>query len=165
MIEDSRKEPSKVSRKIMIIFHSQSGHTEAMARRVADGVVSIDNVELVLKRASEATLDDLLQCDGLAIGTPEYFGYMSGMIKDFFDRTYEQARGHKEVFKKPYVVFVSAGNDGTQAVHQVERIALGYQFKKVYDPVVAVGELTQEDLDRCLELGQTLAAGVEAGIY
>ena len=151
--------------KIMVIFHSQSGHTERMARQVADGVASIENVELVFKRAAEATLDDLLQCDGLAIGSPEYFGYMSGMIKDFFDRTYEMARGRKEIFKKPYVVFVSAGNDGTQAVNQIDRIALGYQFKKVYEPVVAVGELTGDDLAKCLELGQTLAAGCEAGIY
>lgn len=151
--------------KIMVIFHSQSGHTQEMAKHVADGVLSIDNVELVLKKAADATLNDLLQCDGLAVGSPEYFGYMSGMIKDFFDRTYEQARGRKEIFKKPYVVFVSAGNDGTQAVHQIERIALGYQLKKVYDPVVAVGELTENDLARCRELGQTLAAGCEAGIY
>ena len=151
--------------RILIIYHSQTGNTRKMAERVAEGARSIENVNVVLKRASEATLHDLMECDGLALGSPEYFGYMSGMIKDFFDRTYNDARERKEIFKKPYVVFISAGNDGRGALNSIERICRGYQFKKVYEPVVARGEIVQEVLVRCEELGQTIAAGCEAGIY
>jgi multimeric flavodoxin WrbA len=136
-----------------------------MAERVARGARSIENSHVVLKRAAEATLDDLLKCDGLAIGSPEYFGYMAGMIKDFFDRTYTEARGNPRIFKKPYVVFISAGNDGTGALSHIERICIGYPFKKVFDPVVATGEMDEEALTRCEELGKTIAAGCEAGIY
>jgi len=150
---------------ILILYHSQTGNTERMAENVAKGAGSIKNVEAVLKRASEATLKDLLECDGLAIGSPEYFGYMAGMIKDYFDRTYEDARGRKEIFKKPYVVFISAGNDGTGALNSIERICIGYQLKKVYEPVLAIGGLDQEILGKCQELGKTIAAGCEAGIY
>jgi len=150
---------------ILIVYHSQSGHTQKMAEAVARGAGSIEGVTVALKRAAEACLDDLLNCDGLAIGSPEYFGYMAGMVKDFFDRTYDAARGRKEVFKKPYVVFVSAGNDGTGAVSHIERICLGYQFKKVYDPVVARGEIDREILIRCDELGKTIAAGCKERIY
>jgi len=120
-----------------------------MAENVAKGAGSIQNVEAVLKRASEATLKDLLECDGLAIGSPEYFGYMAGMIKDYFDRTYEAARGRKEIFKKPYVVFISAGNDGTGALNSIERICIGYQLKKVYEPVLSRGGLDRETLAKC----------------
>ncbi len=151
--------------RILIIYHSQSGNTQKMAESVAQGARSIRNVGVVLKKAAEATLQDLLECDGLAIGSPEYFGYMSGMIKDFFDRTYNKARERKEVFKKPYVVFISAGNDGTGALNHIERIALGYRFKKVYDPVIARGEIDRAILEKCEELGKTIAAGCEAGIY
>ena len=150
---------------ILILYHSQTGNTERMAENVAKGAGSIKNVEAVLKRASEATLKDLLECDGLAIGSPEYFGYMAGMIKDYFDRTYEDARGKKEIFKKPYVVFISAGNDGTGALNSIERICIGYQLKKVYEPVLARGGLDRETLAKCQELGKTIAAGCEAGIY
>jgi len=136
-----------------------------MAESVAGGAGSIEGVTVVLKRASEANLRDLLECDGLAIGSPEYFGYMAGMVKDFFDRTYDEARGKKEVFKKPYVLFVSAGNDGTGALNNMERICTGYQFKKIYDPVVARGEIDHETLTRCDELGKTIAAGCKEGIY
>jgi multimeric flavodoxin WrbA len=136
-----------------------------MAEAVAKGAGSIKNVEVVLKTACETLLEDILTCDGLAIGTPEYFGYMSGMIKDFFDRTYENARKKKEIFKKPYVVFVSAGNDGTGASFQIERICTGYSFKKVSEPLISRGDITEEDLEKCYELGQLIAAGCEAGIF
>jgi multimeric flavodoxin WrbA len=136
-----------------------------MAETVAKGAASIKGVKVSLKKAHEATLEDLLECDGLVIGSPEYFGYMSGMIKDFFDRTYNDAQGRREIFKKPYVTFISAGNDGTGALNAIERICIGYQFKKVYEPVLAKGELDQERLKKCEELGKTIAAGCEAGIY
>jgi len=151
--------------RILVIYHSQTGNTKKMAESVTRGSESINNVNVVLKRASEANLKDLMECDGLAIGSPEYFGYMAGTIKDFFDRTYNEARGRKEIFKKPYVVFISAGNDGSGALSSIERICLGYQLKKVYEPVVAKGEINQDILKRCEELGKTIAAGCEAGIY
>jgi len=151
---------------ILIVYHSQTGNTEKMAQMVAQGAASMENTEVMVKKAADATLEDLLACDGLAIGTPENFGYMSGAVKDFFDRTFYPAEG--KVFRKPYIVFISAGNDGTGALNSIERIALGYQFKKVYDPVIArnsKGGVTKEILDQCRELGQTIAGGIEAGIY
>ena len=150
---------------ILVIYHSQAGHTQKMAQSVARGARCIKGVTVVLKRAAEANLRDLLKCDGLAIGSPEYFGYMAGMVKDFFDRTYNEARGGKEVFKKPYVLFISAGNDGTGALSNIERICTGYQFKKVYEPVVARGEIDLETILKCEELGKTIAAGCREGIY
>ena len=150
---------------ILIIYHSQTGNTRQMAEAAATGANSVDNVMALLKPANEATLDDLLSCSGLVIGSPEYFGYMAGQVKDFFDRTYYPARQSKQIFKKPFGVFISAGNDGTGALLSIERIALGYPLKKVYEPVVAKGRITYEVLSRCEELGMTIAAGCDAGIY
>ena len=149
--------------RILIVYHSQTGHTKQMADAVCEGAKAIDDVEVVFKKASEATLDDLLACDGLAVGTPENFGYMSGMLKDFFDRTYVGAQD--KVFRKPFVVFISAGNDGSGALRAIERIALGYKFKTVFAPVIARGNITEEVLDQCRELGGTLAGGCAMGIY
>jgi multimeric flavodoxin WrbA len=149
--------------RILIVYHSQTGNTEKMALAVADGARCIEQTEVILKRAQDASLEDLLASDGLAIGTPENFGYMSGMIKDFFDRTFYPAQD--KVFKKPYVVFISAGNDGTGALRAIERIALGYKFKMVYHPLIAKGRPTEDDLEKCRELGSTLAAGCQFGIY
>jgi multimeric flavodoxin WrbA len=149
--------------KILIVYHSQTGKTKKMAHAVAEGAKSIEGVEVIFKKAGDATLEDLLTADGLAIGTPENFGYMSGMVKDFFDRTYYSA--HEKVFRKPFVVFISAGNDGTGALRAIERITLGYKFKTVFQPVIAKGEITKEILTQCVELGATIAGGCQMGIY
>ncbi len=148
---------------ILIVYHSQTGHTARMAEAVAEGAAAIEGVTVIMKRAAEATAEDLLWADGVAIGSPENFGYLSGMIKDFFDRTFYAVEGR--VFRKPYVVFISAGNDGTGALRAVERIALGYKFKKVYEPVIVQGDVKPEDLEKCRELGGVLSGGCQMGIY
>jgi multimeric flavodoxin WrbA len=150
---------------ILIVYHSQSGNTQKMAQKAAEGAQSIPGVAVFLKRAAEATLQDLLSCHGLVIASPEYFGYMAGMVKDFFDRTYNEARKKKEIFKKPYATLISAGNDGTGALSHIERICLGYPFKKVLSPVIAKGEVNGAILAQCEELGKTISAGCREGIY
>ncbi|MBW2285238.1 MAG: NAD(P)H-dependent oxidoreductase [Deltaproteobacteria bacterium] len=150
---------------VLVVYHSQTGNTLKMAESVADGAAAIEGVRVTVKQALDAGLDDLVGCDGLIIGSPEYFGYMAGMIKDFFDRTYDEAKGRKDVFRKPYALFVSAGNDGRGTLTAIERICTGYQLKKVCEPVVARGEITRQVLAQCEALGKTVAAGCEAGIY
>jgi len=149
--------------KILIVYHSQTGNTQKMAHAVAEGARRIEGVDVILKKAADATLEDLLTTDGFAFGTPENFGYMSGMVKDFFDRTFYGAQ--EKVFRKPFVIFISAGNDGTGALRAIERIALGYKFKTVFKPVIAKGAITEEIINQCHELGATIAGGCQKGIY
>jgi len=134
-----------------------------MAHRLARGAAKEKNVTIILKKAADANLDDLLNCNGLAIGSPEYFGTMAGMIKDFFDRTYEAAQ--EKTIGLPYIVFVCAGNDGRGALSQIERIAAGYKWEKVQEHMRVVGPPTEKDLVGLEELGHTLAAGVDLGIF
>jgi hypothetical protein len=65
----------------------------------------------------------------------------------------------------PYALFVSAGNDGSGAVSSIERIALGYRWKRIAEPLIVRGEVSAEDLRRCRELGETLAAGLALGVF
>ncbi|MGQ9859598.1 MAG: flavodoxin family protein [Thermodesulfobacteriota bacterium] len=154
-----------VGKTLLVVYHSQSGNTSRMAMEVAAGARMVEGIRVILKRASETQERDLLECDALILGSPEYFGYMAGALKDLFDRTYEALRGHPRIFRKPYAVFISAGNDGQGALQSIERICVGYQFRKVQPPVLARGPLTEDILARCRELGQTVAAGCEAGIF
>ncbi len=148
---------------LLIVYHSQSGRTRAMAEAVAHGAsdAEAEDVEIRLKNAFAAGVEDLLWADGLVLGTPENFGYMSGGMKDFLDRTFYPCEGKLEGM--PYSIFVSAGNDGSGAVTAVERIANGYAFRKIQEPVIARGELTDKHLQSCEELGMTVAAGLEIG--
>ena len=104
----------------------------------------------------------MLWANGLLLGTPEHFGYMAGALKDFFDRTFYPAQSRVEGL--PYGLFVSAGNDGTGTVNSVERIALGYRWKKYAEPLIVIGPPTEQDLHNCAALGQTLAVGLALGV-
>ena len=148
---------------LLIIYHSQSDKTDHLAQAVCAGARQEAGVNVLLKKAFDATLDDLLWANGIIFGTPENFGYMSGALKDFFDRTYYPAEPHQ--INLPYGVFVSAGNDGTGAVREIDRIVLGYPLRKVAEPVIAKGELRDQDIERCSELGQAMAAGLTMGIF
>jgi multimeric flavodoxin WrbA len=148
---------------LLIYAGHAGGRTHAMVDAVKQGVAAAgEAVELRALPALQAGADDLLWANGLLIGTPEHFGYMAGAIKDFFDRTFYPVEGRVDGL--PYALFVSAGNDGAGAVSSIDRIALGYRWKKCAEPLIARGELTAEDLQRCSELGQMLAAGLELGV-
>ena len=95
--------------KLLIVYHSQSDRTERLAQAVFKGALKETGVESRLIRAFDATLQDLLWCKGLIFGTPENFGYMSGALKDFFDRTFYPAEPYQ--LNLPYGVFICAGND------------------------------------------------------
>jgi len=92
--------------KLLIIYHSQSGNTEAMAKAVHEGALS-SGATANLKKAAEATSDDILNCDAVIFGTPNYISYMAGMMKDFIDRIWRTAR--YKIDNKPYATFSSAG--------------------------------------------------------
>jgi flavodoxin len=140
--------------KVLIIYHSQTGNTETMAKAVAEGAKSA-GAAVVLKKATDANGDDMLSCDIVAIGTPNYFGYMSGLIKDYFDRVWAVIRD--KVAEKPYATFGSKGGGGAQALESVERICDGMKMRKVVDGLVATRQPSAESIDQCKELGNKLA--------
>ena len=141
-------------KKVLIVYHSQSGNTEAMARAVAEGATS-GGATVTLKKAVEANADDILGCDIIAIGTPNYFGYMSGMVKDFFDRVWATVR--EKLGDKPYVTFGSKGGGGAQALESVSRICDGLKMIKAADDVIATRTPAPEVIAECKALGDKIA--------
>lgn len=149
---------------LLILYSGQSGRTRAMCEAVVAGAATQSaDVTARCLYAPDASLDDLLWADALLLGTPENFGYMSGLLKDFFDRTYYPAEG--KTVGLPYAVFISAGNDGTGAARAIERIASGYGWRAVAEPLIVKGELDEADLQQCRDLGEGLAAGLASGIF
>lgn len=150
-------------KRLLIVFHSQSGNTARLAEAVQAGAIESGDVEVRCQGAFDTSADDLLAADGLLIGTPENFGTMSGAVKDLFDRTYYPLEG--KMVGRPYAIFISAGNDGRGAMAQIERIAKGYGWRQVLPGHIARGAPTEADLAACRELGATLAAGLSVGIF
>ena len=160
---------------LLIVYHSMTGGTAQMAAAVARGAAEGGEIEVALRQAHDAGAEDMLRADAYVFATPENLAAMSGMLKDFFDRTYyallERLQG------RPYATLVCAGSDGTNAVRQIERIATGWRLRGVSEAVVvcthaqspeailAPKHLDAADLERCADIGRLLAAGLPMGVY
>lgn len=162
-------------KKLLIVFHSLTGGTFQMARAAASGAQSEPDIAVNLIHAGEAGADELLQADGYIFATPENLAMMSGIMKDFFDRTYYPALDR--IVGRPYATLICAGSDGENAARQIQRIATGWRLKPIAeavivctyaqtpDEILAKKQIGEFDLQRCEEIGATLAAGLALGIY
>ena len=160
---------------LLILYHSRTGGTEAMARAALAGAEQEKGVTTRLLTAAEATPDDLLSADGVIFACPENLASMAGVMKDFFDRAYYPALGHIEGW--PYAAIICAGSDGEGAARQIARIATGWRMKAVADPLIlcthaqtpeeilAPKTIAPEALARCHDIGLALAAGLAMGVY
>jgi multimeric flavodoxin WrbA len=150
---------------LLIVYHSQSGTTLRMADAVIRGAKHADvkGVDVRVKSALDADADDLLWADAFILGTPENFAYMSGAMKYFLDRVYYPCEG--KLNGRPWALFVRAGNDGTGAISSIRRILTGLAVREVQEPLLIAGDFDEARLADCEELGLTLAAGLEAGVF
>lgn len=150
---------------LLIVHHSKTGRTERLARAVLEGAChpEISGIEHRFLTAGLAGPADLLWADAVLLGTPENFGYMSGAMKDFFDRTFYEVEG--QLRPLPCAIFICAGNDGSGALRAIRRIIGGYPMTEVQPAIIVKGEPAVADLVACRELGMAVAAGLDAGIY
>ena len=152
-------------KKLLIVAHAPSPNTEALVDAALRGArhPDIGGVEVMHIPPLQATHDDVLACDAILLGTTENFGYMSGALKDFFDRVYYPCLEHTEAL--PFGLYIRAGLDGTGTRVAIGKITAGLKWKQVQDTVLCHGEYRPAFLDDVEELGMSMAAGLEAGIF
>jgi len=150
---------------LLLVSHCPSPNTEALREAVIEGVrdPDIDGVELRSLAPLDAGPEDVLWAHGIIIGTTENFGYMAGRIKDFFERIYYPCL--EETQGLPFALYIRAGLDGQGTKTSIERIVTGLRWSPIQEPLICQGDYKPEFLDQCRELGMTMAAGLEAGIY
>jgi multimeric flavodoxin WrbA len=160
---------------LLIVWHSLTGGSRQMAEAAAEGARSETEVALRLLSAREAGPDDVLAADAYLFAAPENLASMAGVMKDFFDRCYYPVLGRIE--GRPYAAMVCAGSDGQGAVRQIERICTGWRLKAVApalivcthaqtpEAILAPKIIAPDELARCRELGEALAAGLVLGVY
>ena len=155
---------SEPNRRLLVVAHDPSPNTRRMVEAVLQGARNedIESVESVHVRPLEAGPDDVLACDAIVLGTTENLGYMSGALKDFFDRTYYNVIERTEGL--PYALYVRAGMDGTGTRRAVESICTGLSWKPVREPLICQGEWQDAFLEQCEELGLYMAASLDASI-
>ncbi len=154
-----------MSRRLLIVAHKPSPNTETLFDAAVRGARSGggDEVSTLAVRPFDATPEDVRAANGILLGTTENLGYMSGALKDFFDRVYYPCLEHTQGL--PYALYVRAGHDGTGTRRAVESIAGGLRWRAVTEPLVMRGAWDPAFEGRCEELGALLGAGIAAGIF
>src|SRR3954447_13092484 len=160
---------------LLIVFHSLTGGTRQMAEAAARGAAGQAKVNVRLLPAVQAQPADVLGADGYIFATPEMLAAISGLMKDFFDRTYYPVL--ERINGRPYAMLICAGSDGQNAARQIARIATGWRLRAVADPIIVCTHAqtpgaifapkvsSSDDLCRCEELGTAFAAGLSMGVF
>ena len=177
-------------RSLLLVWHSRTGASRQLAAAAASGArASLSDSRTEMRQDGTPAAEPRIDCvharrvdaqrmcaaSAYIFVAPENLASLSGVMKDFFDRTYYGVLGR--VAGRPYAVIIAAGSDGQGAARQVERIATGWRLKAVSPPLIVITRAqTPEailapkrvgaaDLGRAAELGAAMAQGLAMGIF
>lgn len=151
-------------KKLLIVAHCPSKNTRLMGDALFGGAQHQDVTEVLstIKSPFDCDASDVLQSDALILFTTENFGYMSGALKDFFDRIYypclaDQARNNAT----PYALVIKAGLDGTGTKSAVKKIITGLKWREAQAVTLCKGDFQTRFIEQCQTLGLTMAMSLE----
>ena len=143
--------------RLLVVHHSPTPRLVHLAESVLAGAKdpAIEGVEVEVRPALEATVDDVLSADGYLLGTSANLGYISGALKHFFDTVYNDVR--EPTAKRPFSYWIRGGYDTIGAERAMESITTGLQWSLAAPPLVFTGDVDPH-LPAATELGGTMAA-------
>lgn len=152
-------------KQLLIVAHAPSPNLQRMLDAIVRGAQheEIENVEVHVVKPLEAGPDDVLAADAVILMTPENLAYMSGAMKDFFDRTYYPVLEEKQGLA--CAIVVRAGHDGTGTLRALKTILTGLRWRQVQEPLLCKGKWDDAFIEQCEELGMGMAAGLDAGVF
>jgi multimeric flavodoxin WrbA len=150
---------------LLIVAHAPSPNTARLRDALVTGARQdeIQGVRVRCLSPFDAESADVKAAQAIILATTENLGYMSGALKDFFDRIYYPCL--EETQGLPYALVIRAGHDGTGTRRGVETIVTGLRWRAVQEPLICRGDFQEAFVGQCAELGTAIAAGLEAGIF
>ena len=162
-------------KQLLIIFHTVTRGSEQIAQAVAEGARTEPGIEVILLHAQQVQPEHLLSASGYIFVAPEMLGSLSGVMKDFFDRTFYQVLD--ELNGRPYAALICAGSDGQGALRQLEKIVIGWRLKKVAETqviltraqtkhqILQVKTVDQQSLQTSEELGAFFSSALALAVF
>lgn len=154
-----------IAKTLLIIANTPSKNTTALRDAVVRGAQhpDIEQITVSVRAPLDAGPDDVRQADAIILGTTENLAYMSGAMKDFFDRSYYPLLEEKQGL--PCAVYIRAGQDGTGTKRALMSILTGLRWKLAQDIIIFRGDWQPQFIDQAEELGLYIAAGLDNGIF
>lgn len=155
----SKAEPPRAT--VLVVHHTVSPALHTLVEAVLDGAATpeLAGIDVVSRPALTCGPADVLAAGGFVLATPANLGYMSGALKHFFDSIYypclDATRG------RPFGCLVHGNDDTTGALRGIEKIVTGLGWARVTEDLSLTGTPTRVDVDRCWNLGATVAAAVD----
>ena len=144
--------------RLLLVHHTPSPNLQTVLEAAREGAAMVAEVELVVRPALSAGAADLLEADGVLLGTPANIGYMSGALKHFFDTVYYPCLD--ATVGLPYGVYVHGGDDTAGALKAIGTIAGALRWRQVAAPLSLTGPPSPADLEACRELAATVAVSL-----
>lgn len=157
----------KKQKSLLIVAHTPSKNTRSLSRALLEGAQDsvIERVQCSLKSPFDCHASDVLASDAVILFTTENFGYMSGALKDFFERIYypcvNSEAGNEA---KPFALVIRAGLDGTGTDIAVHKITTGLKWREARHTLLCKGEFQASFIEQCREFGLTIAASLDSNL-
>jgi multimeric flavodoxin WrbA len=142
--------------RVLVVHHTPSPACQALLEAALSGLAQVEGVVVATRAALTCSPVDLLEADGVVLGTPANLGYMSGALKHFFDGAYYPTLLEKAGL--PYALWVHGQSDTTGAVRSVATATTGLRWRQVAEPVTVTGEPSRADLAAVADAAATVAA-------
>lgn len=151
-------------KRLLLVFHTPSENTQKMLHSMVRVIEKehLQQVQCIVKAPLEASYEDVLNCDAIILGTTENLAYMSGALKDFFDRIYYPCLEAKQGL--PVAAIVRAGHDGTGTCRALTTILTGLRWRWVQEILLCKGPWQDAFLQDCQDLAQGMAVALDEGM-
>jgi NAD(P)H dehydrogenase (quinone) len=150
--------------KVLVIYYSRSGHTESLAKAIAQAIVK-EGIDVDCKNVEDANPDELLDTDGVVLGSPTYYGTMAAEMKKFID---DSVKHHGKLDGKIGAAFATAGAMGqeTTVLSLLEALLIHGMivqgdFRGSHYGITSLGKPGKQDIQRCQRFGQRFASLVK----